>query len=213
MENTMGYEYHGDTGTRLFRIYHKMRSRCLSDTNDRYSDYGGRGITICDEWLNSYLSFKDWALTNGYTDNLTIDRIDNNGNYEPSNCRWTTVTIQNQNQRKLCKNNTTGFRGVTRSGEKFVARIHHNGKATYIGTFETDIEASNAYDKFIDDNNLEHTKNEYRPKPKEPVYEWQFTTTLGAYDYVMSDKHYRSANEIPGHATWTKFEPSKRVRQ
>lgn len=85
---------HGDCNTRLYSIWHNMRHRCAGAYSSCYYRYGGRGITVCDEWSDSYETFRDWALSNGYADNLTIDRIDYNGNYEPSNCRW--VTIQQQ---------------------------------------------------------------------------------------------------------------------
>ena len=81
-----------------------MKTRCYNKNSPDYKDYGGRGIRICSEWLNDYLSFKSWAEENGYDEEApkmqcTIDRIDVNGNYEPSNCRWVSIAIQNKNRR------------------------------------------------------------------------------------------------------------------
>ena len=90
---------HGLSGTRLYKIWKCMHMRCYNQNDEHYKDYGGRGIIICEVWKNNYINFYEWAINNGYNDNLTIDRIDVNGNYEPDNCRWTTVQAQQNNKR------------------------------------------------------------------------------------------------------------------
>ena len=89
---------HGFFGTRLYSIWAGMKSRCCNPKSPNYKDYGGRGISICKEWLE-FIPFKVWALSNGYEKEITIDRIENDGNYEPNNCRWVSTTINNQNRR------------------------------------------------------------------------------------------------------------------
>lgn len=93
------FKKHGLHGSRLYYIYHNLKHRCLNPQNEEYINYGARGISICDEWLKDFKNFSDWAIANGYNDTLTIDRIDNNGNYEPSNCRWITNKQQQRNKR------------------------------------------------------------------------------------------------------------------
>lgn len=95
---------------RLKAIYQGMKQRCYNANRPNYKYYGGRGIAICDEWLNSYQAFSDWAVANGYQEHLSIDRIDTNGNYEPENCRWASMKEQAKNKRSW---SNTGVLGVT----------------------------------------------------------------------------------------------------
>lgn len=95
--------YENGKKTRLYRIWNHMRERCghIKGADERHlNDYRDRGIRVCDEWLESFGAFKEWALDNGYSDDLSIDRIDNDGNYEPSNCRWATRKQQDENKRR-----------------------------------------------------------------------------------------------------------------
>lgn len=84
----------------LYAVYHSMKARCYRKTCKDYPYYGGRGITICEEWLSDFNNFYKWAISNGYRKGLSIDRINMNGNYEPTNCRWETSKVQNRNTRQ-----------------------------------------------------------------------------------------------------------------
>lgn len=96
--NVIKNHKHKQSGTRLYHEWQHIKYRCNNPNSKNYSRYGGRGIKICEEWNNSFETFRDWALTNGYSDNLTIDRIDVNGNYEPSNCQWIVLAEQMHNR-------------------------------------------------------------------------------------------------------------------
>lgn len=101
---------HHESSTKLYGVWLSMRRRCDTASVPAYQHYGGRGIRVCDAWDNSYESFRDWALSTGYSDTLTLDRIDVNGNYEPSNCRWVDRKCQ-ANNRRTCRYIT--WRGET----------------------------------------------------------------------------------------------------
>ena len=93
---------HGGRFTRLYRIWRNMRYRCNNPRTTNFERYGGRGISVCKEWDNTedgFENFRDWALSHGYAENLTIDRINNDGNYEPENCKWSTELEQGGNKR------------------------------------------------------------------------------------------------------------------
>lgn len=90
---------HGKSNTKMYAVWCSMKARCYNKNDKYYKDYGGRGITVCDKWRKDFMTFYDWAMNNGYKDNLTIDRISVNGNYEPSNCRWVDWNIQVNNRR------------------------------------------------------------------------------------------------------------------
>lgn len=85
-----------------------MKQRCYNSNTIRYKNYGGRGVTVCDEWKNDFTAFYNWAMANGYKNELTLDRIDVNGNYEPSNCRWATPKEQSNNKTNNVKIEISG---------------------------------------------------------------------------------------------------------
>lgn len=97
-QNKNNYK-HGETKSKLYKVWSMIKQRCLNKNNKFWKDYGGRGITICDEWKNSFESFRDWSMNHGYKKGLEIDRIENNKGYYPDNCRWTTHK-ENCNNRK-----------------------------------------------------------------------------------------------------------------
>lgn len=113
---------HGKTGSRVYRVWKGIKARCYNSNSKNYNHYGGRGITVCDEWRNNFKAFYDWAMSNGYDDKLTIDRIDVNGNYAPYNCRWVDMTTQNRNKRdntiieyngkKMCLKDASELSGI-----------------------------------------------------------------------------------------------------
>lgn len=104
------HNIHGHSGEKLYYVWHTMIERCTNPDYRSYKYYGGRGITVCDEWKNDYMVFRGWALDNGYKDGLTLDRINNNKSYHPSNCHFVTMYQQNRNKRT---NVMITFRGKT----------------------------------------------------------------------------------------------------
>lgn len=103
---------HNHSNSRIYRILNGIKQRCYNPNKPKYKNYGGRGITVCQEWQDDFMNFYNWAMANGYADNLTIDRIDVNGNYEPSNCRWITQKTQQNNR---TNNHLLTFKNETHS--------------------------------------------------------------------------------------------------
>lgn len=100
---------HGGKGECLYEVWCSMRHRCLNPEDKSYPRYGGRGITVCNDWNSDYALFKNWALAHGYKHGLSLDRIDNDGGYSPENCRWANIKTQNNNKRNTIK--------ITHNGE------------------------------------------------------------------------------------------------
>ena len=150
---------HSLSNHRLYSIWTGIIRRC-TDTNDiKYKDYGGRGISVCDRWLSVDNFIDDMYPT--FAEGLTIDRINVNSNYEKSNCRWADIHTQNRNTRKLYIHNTSGYRGVSfhKSSNKWISYITINNKKIHLGCYDTNIKAAKAYDNYVIQHNLEHTKN------------------------------------------------------
>ena len=147
-------EYHGMKKHRFYDTYRNMMQRCYTKSNPAYKHYGERGISVCEEWQD-IIKFVAWADST-YIEGYTLDRIDNAGNYEPSNCRWADATTQAINQRMM-KNNTTGYIGVyVARDNKWESRLTFNKVDIFLGRFNTIEEATQARDNYIIENNLPH---------------------------------------------------------
>ncbi len=147
----------------LFKTWQGEKSRCLNPKHKSYMSYGGRGISISEEFMD----FSIWvayvtALPDyGTGKKLQLDRIDNDGNYERGNLRWATLTVQGQNTVRLQTNNTSGYRGVSwnKNRGRWTAQIRFEGKKKTLGYFKDVVEAAKTYDSFVIANGTEHTTN------------------------------------------------------
>ena len=144
--------------TRLYNIWSLMKRRCDNPKMNNYEHYGGRGISYCNEWKN-FEPFRDWALSHGYADNLSIDRIDVDGNYEPSNCRWATKREQVINRRHT---GWVGYEGIVKDATGYRAQVSVNGKKIYIAHSKNDIEfLVRKRNEYIEKHGLPNRKNVY----------------------------------------------------
>ena len=147
---------HGQSTSRIYKIYKGMINRCSNPNMSGYHNYGGKGVAVCKEWLDSFEAFYSWAMQEGYSDSLTIERKNPDGNYEPSNCTWVTEYLQQRNRRK--KSGTSSkYIGVSRCKQtnKWLSIIKIHGKAKNLGRYSTEVEAAMARDKYIVENHLE----------------------------------------------------------
>ena len=140
----------------LYSTWKAMEQRCHNPKAPSYEDYGGRGIKVCDGWLDVKNFIED--MYPSYEQGLTLDRIEVNGDYTPDNCRWTTREVQARNTRDIRINNTSGYRGVSWCAftSKWKARIWVDSREIHLGRYLTALEAAKAYERYVRLNNLEH---------------------------------------------------------
>lgn len=151
------------SNSNLYRRWIDMKGRCYNPNQKNYKHYGGRGIKVCEEWLgkNGYKNFEKWALKNGYKKELSLDKIDNNKNYSPDNCRWATQRLQNINKRPTIPN-TSGFVGVRKHSNcnKYYGNVKINDKAYYTGMSDDIVIAAIMRNNYILDHHLENELND-----------------------------------------------------
>ena len=148
---------HGLSSNKFYHTWYDMKYRCYNTMRQDYKNYGGRGITVCEEWLD-VVNFVAWAeKTYPNLEDATLDRIDNNKGYSPENCRWVDKTTQVLN-RRIMKNNKSGYVGViwNKRDRKWIANIGVNNKLINLGSFKTKEEAVQVRDNYIIENNLPH---------------------------------------------------------
>jgi len=150
---------------RLYNIWHYMKQRCYDPNADNYERYGGAGVTVCDEWRESFTSFVEWANSNGYQPDLTLDRIDSTKPYSPDNCRWADYYTQAQNKGML-RNNTSGVTGVSLNKKtgKYMASIRRNDLSVRLGNHDTLEQAADARRKAEEYFEVHGTLVGYNPK-------------------------------------------------
>lgn len=164
IKNNRGHNLykHGLSRTKEWNLYHNIKRRCYCKTYKRYNVWGGRGIKMYDEWINDLVAFVEYVklLPNYNTEGYSLDRIDNDGNYEPGNLRWTDNKTQRNNQRK-CTRNTSGYEGIYQYKDRkksWRSRVND----IIIGFFYTIKEAIDARNNYIIENNLKNKLQEWK---------------------------------------------------
>lgn len=154
---TSNNEAHRLTNHSLYYVWRNIKRRCYNINSKEFKNYGGRGIIMYNNWINSFITFYNFCIENGWEQGLQIDRKDNDGNYTPENCRFVTPFINNHNRRSIWKNNTSKYRNIYhfKKNNKYKVEIYVKGKSFYLGYHYTKKEALEVLNKFIIDNNLQ----------------------------------------------------------
>lgn len=155
---------HGLSKHPLYTVWKGMIDRCTNPKNKHYKNYGGAGVAVCDEWMNSVEAFVLWGESNGFVKGLSIDKdVKSEGakTYSPETCAFVSNTVNNRATRVLRKTNSSGYRGVyfNKAVGEWVSAIKVDYKTIGLGLFSTALEAAKAYDSYVKKNNLDHTIN------------------------------------------------------
>ena len=187
---------HGGCGTRLYGIWADMRQRCTCKRAINWHLYGGRGIKVCEEWNNDFTAFRDWALENGYSDKLQLDRIDNDGNYEPGNCKWSSRVEQGNNRR------TCVYVTINRETKTVVEWCRINGVAvnTAFSRIKRGWKAEDAVTKspkkrcVLSKEDVKYIKEHYIPGSKEygqKSLAKRFGVSCSTIESIIGNKNWR----------------------
>ena len=150
---------HGMCGTRIYDIWRDMNHRCYCKNLKNYKNYGAVGVMVCDEWRSDFLNFYNWAISNGYSENLTIDRINVYGNYEPSNCRWADRALQGANKKCIGAVNYIGIY-LHKNKSCYCAQVKKNKKIIFSYTSQSKNDCAIKRNEFIIKSNLLYPLNE-----------------------------------------------------
>lgn len=152
---------YNSSNSRLYKIWKGMKARCNPNKKEKFPYHAGKNIKVCDSWGSSFETFEKWAMSNGYQDNLSIDRVDGDKDYSPENCRWANSSVQSANSKLLHTTNKSGYRGVSwnKQYQKWEVSIGVNKITIKIGYYDDSLTAAKAYDTYVIKNNLPHTIN------------------------------------------------------
>lgn len=148
---------HGGKGTKLYEVWCTMRRRCNSHNAQNYERYGGRGIKVCEEWNSDFRKFRKWAFENGYKEGLSIDRVNNNGNYEPSNCRWATHKQQSNNQSDTLR---ITYKGKTKTLHEWADILSIKPHTLYYRVYRAKWDLDRAFSEKASFNKHDRVRNE-----------------------------------------------------